>query len=120
MGLNNSHGPFSHGPSTSFYQFKVRKSLKMKQITPSKKPQEITVGPCFPPKSGAFFHRFSQPWLSQVMQACAKAGKWWTTLALLEGLDERRLMPDEVIIGAGTRNCCCFFGMEDVMFEKDS
>eukprot|EP00435_Cladocopium_sp_Y103_P047445 s86_g13.t4 len=36
---------------------------------------------------------------SKVMSACAKAGKWWTTLALLRSLEERRLMPDEVIIG---------------------
>lgn len=36
---------------------------------------------------------------SKVMSACAKAGKWWTTLALLQGLTERRLWPDEVIIG---------------------
>jgi len=38
--------------------------------------------------------------MSQVMSACAKAGKWWTTLALLQGVSERRLVPDEVLIGA--------------------
>lgn len=36
---------------------------------------------------------------SKVMSACAKAGKWWTTLALLQGVSERRLVPDEVLIG---------------------